>query len=100
MNAIWLNGQLGIDLFKPGEPAGSVTLNDPLDADIGPNGLQNFPVLTNLTISGGLLRVQGELHSLPLRSLPHRSLCCRLAGPIGLWRRPAFPQREQRRCLR
>jgi len=68
VNAIWLNAQLGIDLAKLGEPFGAVTLNDPMDPDTGPNGLQNFPVLTNVTVANGRLTVQGELNSRPLRS--------------------------------
>ena len=43
-NSIYANGGLGIDLGNDG-----VTPNDPptnLDADAGPNGLQNFPVVS------------------------------------------------------
>ncbi len=62
-NAIYNNGVLGIDL----DPGG-VTLNDAGDGDSGPNGLQNFPVLTSAK-SGidGLPRttVQGTLNSQP-----------------------------------
>ena len=47
---------LGIDLGDDG-----VTANDPKDADTGPNGLQNFPVLTSVTGSG----VEGTLSSAP-----------------------------------
>src|SRR5262249_30849944 len=41
-NAIFANGGLGIDLGNNGP-----TANDPLDADAGPNGLQNFPLVTS-----------------------------------------------------
>jgi hypothetical protein len=47
-------------------PAGDgVTANDPLDADSGPNGLQNFPVLTQVQYPAGQTRVSGTLHSKP-----------------------------------
>jgi hypothetical protein len=46
-NNIYLNGSLGIDLGGDG-----VTMNDPRDSDEGPNELQNFPVLTAVTLSG------------------------------------------------
>jgi parallel beta-helix repeat protein len=41
-NSIYSNQQLGISLGGGTNP----TPNDPLDADTGPNGLQNYPVLT------------------------------------------------------
>jgi hypothetical protein len=43
-NAIFGNGRLGINLLALGSPADGVTPNDPLDADSGPNNLQNYPV--------------------------------------------------------
>ena len=54
-NSIHDNTFLGIDLSGDG-----VTPNDPLDADSGPNDLQNFPVITpqrggNTTVVGGTL---------------------------------------------
>jgi titin len=59
-NSIHDNGGLGIDLGSNG-----VTLNDPADSDAGPNGLQNFPVLTSALWSGASLVVSGTLDSAP-----------------------------------
>ncbi|MEM6380054.1 MAG: hypothetical protein AAF705_17805, partial [Bacteroidota bacterium] len=62
-NSIFNNGALGIDLSPfildtNLDSGDGLTQNDDFDADIGPNSLQNFPVITNvrrtrsLTISG------------------------------------------------
>ncbi len=59
-NSIRANAGLGIDLA----PAG-VTANDPGDADTGPNGLQNFPILLSQGASGGTRSVSGSLQSAP-----------------------------------
>ncbi|HEX8220430.1 MAG TPA: S-layer homology domain-containing protein [Chloroflexia bacterium] len=59
-NSIHSNGTLGIDLL----PAG-VTPNDSGDGDNGPNGLQNYPVLNTVTLSGGNTLVSGTLNSRP-----------------------------------
>jgi hypothetical protein len=59
-NAIHDNGGLGIDLNNDG-----VTPNDAQDADSGPNNLQNFPVLTSVSIAGGMIQVTGQLDSTP-----------------------------------
>jgi hypothetical protein len=45
-----------------------VTPNDPLDADDGPNGLQNYPVLTSAVTDAGVTTVNGTLHSVPTTS--------------------------------
>jgi hypothetical protein len=58
-NSIHGNGDLGIDLAGDG-----VTPNDPGDSDSGPNNLQNFPVLTLATISGGSVSISGTLNSI------------------------------------
>ena len=61
-NWIFENGELGIDLGGDG-----VTPNDggPVygDGDDGPNGLQNYPVITNVFVDGANLRLQGLLRS-------------------------------------
>jgi len=59
-NSIHDNGALGIDLGSNG-----VTPNDPGDGDAGPNGLQNFPVLTSAVSAGGTVIVTGTLDSQP-----------------------------------
>jgi len=58
MNTIFDNTGLGIDLGLIG-----VAANDSGDADSGPNHLQNFPVLTNATITTSNIIVQGTLNS-------------------------------------
>ena len=63
-NAITGNGALAIDLgHMPG-----VTPNDPGDADVGPNHLQNFPVLTSAASGSGSVVVAGRLSSIPGRT--------------------------------
>ena len=61
-NRIEGNGSLGIDLGIDGV----VTPNDLGDADVGPNALQNFPVLTSALIDGaGNVTVTGSLATSP-----------------------------------
>ena len=61
-NSIYSNGGLGIDLGGDG-----VTQNDidEDDIDIGPNNLQNFPVIESLSFSPGNVNVSGYLNSKP-----------------------------------
>ncbi|HEX6046526.1 MAG TPA: Calx-beta domain-containing protein, partial [Pyrinomonadaceae bacterium] len=59
-NAIFSNAGPGIDLSWEG-----VTPNDPGDADIGPNLLQNFPLLTSVVSNGPSTTIQGTLNSTP-----------------------------------
>ena len=57
-NQIFGNDGLAIDLGTPGP-----SLNDPRDADSGPNLLQNFPVLETVTRTEQGSRIQGRLDS-------------------------------------
>ncbi len=59
-NSISMNGGLGIDISPPG-----VNQNDSGDYDDGPNGGQNFPVLTQVLTSGDSTLIQGILNSTP-----------------------------------
>jgi CSLREA domain-containing protein len=84
-NTISYNRGLGIDLA----PAG-VTPNDPGDADVGPNLLQNFPILSSIVLAPTSTDVHGSLNS--LASLSFRvelfaSLSCDPSG-YGQGQRP------------
>jgi CSLREA domain-containing protein len=61
-NSIYENGLLGIDL-----EGDDVTENDPEDVDAGANLLQNFPSLTEVSVSPvlGITKIQGSLDSTP-----------------------------------
>ena len=58
LNRIFANGGLGIDLGDDG-----TTANDPGDADTGPNDLQNFPVISTVTSTGGVWTASFTLDS-------------------------------------
>ena len=62
-NSIYNNSRRGIDFYDDG-----VTANDSLDADTGPNNLQNFPVLSCVTSINGSTTIQGTLNSLATTS--------------------------------
>jgi hypothetical protein len=59
-NSIFSNSSLGIDLGFNG-----VTANDSNDGDIGPNNLQNFPVITGTISTSNSTTIQGSLNSSP-----------------------------------
>ena len=63
-NSIFGNGSLGIDLGGDG-----VTANDELDADSGPNSVQNTPIITSALINQRLTQVAGTLNNLPNEEL-------------------------------
>lgn len=59
-NAISFNGSLGIDLAGDGP-----TANDAGDADSGPNGLQNKPVIGSAKTGHTSTTIKGTLNSTP-----------------------------------
>ena len=61
-NGTSANGGLGIDLSSSGSGNGP-TLNDACDGDVGPNNLQNFPVITSATRNGNNFFIEGTLNS-------------------------------------
>ena len=68
-NSIFNNGtsdpgnQFGLGIDIGGGPG--VTPNDLLDVDTGPNGYQNFPVLTSAHVVGGNVEIVGTFDSAP-----------------------------------
>jgi hypothetical protein len=64
-NSIYYNGALDIELMPNTWTLGP-TPNDPLDADVGANGLQNFPELVSAERQGSSVHVVGTLSSSPL----------------------------------
>jgi parallel beta-helix repeat protein len=67
-NSIFNNRRLGINLGGGTEDSFGVTANDFQDTDTGPNNLQNFPVITSASVSGGAMTVAGTLNSTPNRT--------------------------------
>ncbi len=55
-NSIFANGALGVDLGADG-----VTPNDAGDSDGGPNGRQNFPMLTDARSFDGVTTIEGTM---------------------------------------
>ena len=69
-NSIFSNVGFGIDLIGPEEDGltNVSNANDPGDTDVGPNNLQNRPVLTSAKTSGTKLTIVGNLNSTPNRT--------------------------------
>jgi hypothetical protein len=72
--------EVGIDLNS--EVAG-VTPNDPGDTDGGPNGLQNFPVLSSVETSGSQTTIHGTLDSTPGATFTLQFFANEEADPSG-----------------
>ncbi len=58
-NLLLENGGLGLNLVGANDRPDGVTLNDPDDPDVGPNGLVNFPVIESALIDGDFLVLSG-----------------------------------------
>jgi hypothetical protein len=54
---------LGIDLFI--NSTNGCTFNDPGDADTGPNGFQNYPLISSVTYGASTTTVNGTMSSAP-----------------------------------
>jgi hypothetical protein len=79
-NSIFSNARLGINL---GDNGGKVLKNDNLDPDVGPNNLQNYPVLTSAKQSGTDVTVKGTLNSLPNTTFHIEFFTSAAADPSG-----------------
>jgi titin len=77
-NSIYSNGALGISI-GPGQIA---DVNDPLDADTGPNYRQNYPIIAAVT-SGVTTRVWGTLNSVPNATFTLDFYASAAADPSG-----------------
>jgi hypothetical protein len=77
-NIIAGNGTGAIDLGGDGP-----TANDPLDADAGPNGLQNAPVLTAVTAVPSAVVITGVLNSRPNTLYRIELYAALVPGPFG-----------------
>ena len=64
-NSIFASDLLGIELLHADTPDGLPLPNDTMDPDTGPNNLQNFPVITSVSSSGGSTTITGTFNSTP-----------------------------------
>jgi hypothetical protein len=77
-NSINSAAQFGIDLVPGGQ-----TPNDTCDTDVGPNGLQNFPVFTSAQFQGSEVNISGSLNSIPNTTFRVEFFSNPAAGPFG-----------------
>jgi uncharacterized repeat protein (TIGR01451 family) len=78
-NSIFNNGGIGIDLGATG-----VTPNDAGDGDVGPNQLQNFPVISSAQLAAGNLTVAFTLDSGATSTLVEIFKADSIAGAEGM----------------
>ena len=77
-NSINGNGELGIDLGDNG-----VTANDASDGDVGPNNLQNYPILTSAKTTKLATTIKGTLNSTASTTFTLRFFSSPAADPSG-----------------
>lgn len=77
-NSFFSNGSLGIDLNND-----DVSANDALDADGGPNDLQNFPQVNYVAPRGGVTIIRGVLNSTPSSTFRIELFSSSSAHPSG-----------------
>ena len=85
LNSIHSNGELGIDLTNNG-----VSSNDIADVDVGPNDLQNFPILASASPSGGDITIAGSLNSVPNTTFTLEFFSSATADPSGFGEGESF----------
>ncbi len=83
-NRVFENAPIGIDLEDSNGNGNFITVNDANDVDDGPNGLQNFPIVTSVTPGVSTTHIEGKLNSK-----------ASLAYGIDLFSNPACPPRPR-----
>jgi hypothetical protein len=63
-NRVFENSQIGLDLDDGNGTGSFITVNDILDVDDGPNGLQNFPIVTSIVPGSSTTHITGRLNSM------------------------------------
>src|SRR5262249_55586334 len=78
-NPIFGNGKLGIDLGDDG-----VRPNTPGGPHIGPNDLQNFPILSSAQNAAGVTMIAGTLNSIPNTTFTVELFSNAVPNPAGI----------------
>jgi hypothetical protein len=80
-NSIYANAGRGIRLFVDSND--TQTVNDPGDADTGPNGLENYPVITSAGTGAANTTIAGTLNSTPNTQFRIEFFANDVADPSG-----------------
>ena len=72
-----------------------MTPNDLRDEDTGPNGLQNFPVISSAVISNGSTTIRGSLNSTPSRTFTIQFFNSPAPEPSGNGEGKTFLEQKQ-----